>query len=104
MPREQIHSFERNYSFDPASVIEIISQNTELGLALVQLPINIANAIIHKYTELKWNDLPTSPGYYWVKMNGLVSIKEYSSKEIELIIDTSHISDCKFAGPLLPPK
>jgi hypothetical protein len=97
------------YSFDPSSIIKIISQNPQIGLALVQVPINIANALLHRYNDLKWRDNPTKPGYYWVKSHDeVISIKEYSSKDIDTIVNTSVNVIIKnlfqFAGPLEPPE
>lgn len=99
----------KNYSLDVSSIIKIVSENPTLGLALVQLPINLANSIIHKYTDLQWLNNPTRPGYYWVKsFDGTCSIKEYTSKDIEYIT-TSGLNGIvknlyQFAGPLEPPK
>ena len=97
------------YGFDPSSIITLLSQNPQIGLAVVQLPISIANALMHKYNDLKWLDNPTKPGYYWVKSHDeVISIKEYSSKDIETIVNTGLNgvikSLFKFAGPLEPPK
>jgi hypothetical protein len=97
------------YSFDPSSIIKIISQNPQIGLALVQVPINIANALLHRHNDLKWRDNPTKPGYYWVKSHDeVISIKEYSSKDIDTIVNTSVNGIIKnlfqFAGPLEPPE
>jgi hypothetical protein len=100
---------EEQYTFDPSSIIKIISQNPQIGLALIQVPIDIATALLHGYNDLKWKDNPTKPGYYWVKShNEVISIKEYSSKDIDTIVSTglndSVKSLFKFAGPLEPPK
>lgn len=97
------------YTFDPSSIIKIVSENPEIGLSLVQLPINIANSLINKYNGLKWLDNPTRPGYYWVKSHdAVISIKEYSSKDIDTIINSktngSIKSLFKFAGPIDPPE
>lgn len=99
----------QEYSFDPSSIITIISQNPQIGLALVQVPINIANALLRRYNDLKWMDNPTRPGYYWVKSyDKIISIKEYSSKDIDTIVNTSVNGIVKnvfqFAGPLEPPE
>ena len=99
----------QEYSFDPSSIIKIISQNPQIGLALIQVPIDIATALLHGYNDLKWKDNPTKPGYYWVKShNEVISIKEYSSKDIDTIVNTGLNgvvkSLFKFAGPLEPPK
>jgi hypothetical protein len=60
---------------------------------------------VRSYNNLKWKDNPTVPGYYWVKgCNEIISIKEYSSKDINYIIDTSFESLFKFYGPLQPPE
>jgi hypothetical protein len=107
--KEEIEkTMDLNYGFDPSAIITIVSQHPKIGLALVQLPINIANALIHKYNDLKWSDNPTKPGYYWVKSHdGAISIKEYSSKDIDTIISTGlngiTKSLFKFSGPLEPP-
>lgn len=100
---------EENYAFDPSSIITLISQNPQLGVALVQLPITIANALMHKYNDLRWQDNPTKPGYYWVKSHDeVISIKEYSSKDVEMIMNSGLNGVVKnlfqFAGPLEPPK
>jgi len=100
---------EEAYTFDPSSIITLLSQNPQIGLAIVQLPISIANALIYKHNNLKWKDNPTEPGYYWVKShNGVISIKEYSSKDIDYIIDTGLNAVVKslfeFYGPLEPPE
>lgn len=97
------------YSFDPSSIVKIISQNPQIGLALVQVPIKIANALLSRYNDLKWMDGPTRPGYYWVKSyDEVISIKEYSSKDIDTIVNTSANGIIKnlfqFAGPLEPPE
>ena len=99
----------QEYFFDPSSIITIISQNPQIGLALVQVPINIANALLRRYNDLKWMDNPTRPGYYWVKScDEVISIKEYSSKDIDTIVNTSVNGIVKnlfqFAGPLEPPE
>lgn len=99
----------QEYSFDPSSIITIISQNPQIGLALVQVPINIANALLRRYNDLKWMDNPTRPGYYWVKSyDEVISIKEYSSKDIDTIVNTIVNGIVKnlfqFAGPLEPPE
>jgi hypothetical protein len=98
-----------NYGFDPSAIINIISEYPQIGLALVQLPISVANALVHKHNDLKWSDNPTRPGYYWVKNHGgVVSIKEYSSKDIETIVNSGLNGLVKnlfeFAGPLQPPE
>lgn len=96
---------EEEYTFDPSSIVKIISENPQIGLALIQLPISIANSLMRSYNNLKWKDNPTVPGYYWVKSNNeIISIKEYSSKDINYIIDTSFESLFKFYGPLQPPE
>jgi len=95
----------QEYTFDPSSIVKIISENPQIGLALIQLPISIANSLMRSYHNLKWKDNPTVPGYYWVKSsNETISIKEYSSKDINYIIDTSLKSLLKFYGPLEPPE
>jgi hypothetical protein len=99
----------KGYTFDPSAIIKIISENPQIGLALVQVPINIANALLNRHNELKWKDNPTKPGYYWVKSHDeIISIKEYSSKDIEIIFNTSLNGVIKnlfqFAGPLQPPE
>ena len=99
----------QEYSFDPSSIIKIISQNPQIGLALIQVPIDIATALLHGYNDLKWKDNPTKPGYYWVKShNEVISIKEYSSKDIDSIVNASLNAVIKnlfqFAGPLEPPQ
>ena len=98
-----------NYTFDPSAIIKIISHPPQFGLALIQVPIDIATALLHGYNDLKWKDNPTKPGYYWVKShNEVISIKEYSSKDIDTIVSTELNgvvkSLFKFAGPLEPPK
>lgn len=100
---------DQQYSFDPSSIIKIISENPQIGLALVQVPINIANALLHGYNDLKWKDNPSKPGYYWVKSHDeVISIKEYSSKDIEYIVTGGLNGAIKnlyqFAGPLQPPE
>lgn len=100
---------EDNYTFDPSAIIKIISENPQIGLALVQLPITIANNLIRNHNDLKWKDNPTRPGYYWVKGNDeIISIKEYSSKDIDTIVNTGVNSAIKnlfkFAGPIHPPE
>jgi hypothetical protein len=103
------NSNEDSYAFDPSSIIKLISSNPEVGLALIQLPISIANNLIYNHNNLKWLDNPTRPGYYWVKSHDQVlSIKEYSSKDVEMIAN-SGLSGViknlfKFAGPLEPPR
>lgn len=94
------------YTFDPTAIVNIISQNPQIGLAIVQLPITLANALIHNHNNLKWSDNPTVPGYYWVRYkNGSgVGINEYSSKDIATIINTGHMNSYEFAGPLEPPQ
>jgi len=95
----------QEYTFDPSSIVKIISENPQIGLALIQLPISIANSLMRSYHNLKWKDNPTEPGYYWVKSsNETISIKEYSSKDINYIIDTNLKSLLKFYGPLEPPE
>jgi hypothetical protein len=95
----------QEYTFDPSSIVKIISENPQIGLALIQLPISIANSLMRSHNNLKWKDNPTKPGYYWVKSsNETISIKEYSSKDINYIIDTSLKSLLKFYGPLEPPE
>jgi hypothetical protein len=70
----------QEYTFDPSAIIKIISENPQIGLALVQVPINIANTLLHRYNNLKWKDNPTKPGYYWVKsVEGVLSIKDRAS-------------------------
>lgn len=96
------------YEFDPSSIIKIISENPQIGLALIQLPITIANSLIRNHNNLKWKDNPTEPGYYWVKTHdGVISIKEYSSKDVEMIVNSGLNGAVKnlfkFSGPLEPP-
>jgi hypothetical protein len=93
-----------NYTFDPSSIIKVISENPNLGLALVQIPIDIAKSLIAKYSDLTWKDYPTIPGYYWLKSNGHLSIKEYSSNEINSIISLGNSTSYQYAGPIEPPK
>lgn len=100
---------ESAYGFDPSIIVKIISEHPQIGLSLVQLPISIANALVHKYNDLRWSDNPTKPGYYWVKTHDeVISIKEYSSKDIEIIVNTGLNGVIKnlfkFAGPLQPPE
>jgi hypothetical protein len=109
MQKTYLENDGQEYSFDPSSIITIISQNPQIGLALVQVPINIANALLHRYNDLKWMDNPTRPGYYWVKSHDeVISIKEYSSKDIDTIVNTGINGIIKnlfqFAGPLQPPE
>lgn len=97
------------YGFDPSSIMKMISENPEIGLAIIQVPIRIANTILKNHNDLKWTNNPTKPGYYWVKSHDeVISIKEYSSKEIEVIINTGLNGIIKnlfkFAGPLQPPE
>lgn len=100
---------ESSYGFDPSVIVKIISEHPKIGLALVQLPISIANALVHKYNSLRWSDNPSNPGYYWVKTHDeVISIKEYSSKDIEMIVK-SELNGAiknifKFSGPLQPPE
>jgi hypothetical protein len=99
----------QEYTFDPSAIIKIISENPKIGLALVQVPINIANTLLHRYNNLKWKDNPTKPGYYWVKsVEEVLLIKEYSSKDIDMIVSTSTENTNKnrfqFAGPIEPPE
>jgi hypothetical protein len=96
--------FQGHYGFDPTAIITLIAQNPQIGLALVQLPIALANALIHKYNDIKWSDHPTNPGYYWVNINGSTTIKEYSSVEIDAIINLGNPRQYKYAGPLEPPQ
>ena len=110
MSEEELEKeFQGHYGFDPTAIITLIAQNPQIGLALVQLPIALANALMHKHNDLKWSDNPTTPGYYWVKSpSGECSIKEYSSKDIDSIFN-SGINGIvknlfKFAGPLEPPQ
>ena len=62
--------------------------------------------------ELKWStELPTDIGWYWVsdsrdnwKQINVVYVRDYVG---ELAIANSHIrhmTSCKWAGPILPPK
>jgi hypothetical protein len=109
MKTTYLENHDEQYSFDPSSIIKIISQNPQIGLALVQVPINIANALLRRHNDLKWKDNPTKPGYYWVKTHDeVISIKEYSSKDIDTIVYTSTNGIIKnlfqFAGPLDPPE
>ena len=107
MTEEELEKeFQGHYGFDPSAIVNIISENPQLGLALVQLPISIANALMRKHNDLKWLDHPTTPGYYWVRYkNGSgVGINEYSSKDITSIINTGHMTSYEFAGPLEPPQ
>ena len=97
------------YTFDPSSIIKIISENPQIGLALVQIPIDIANTLLSRYNNLKWKNNPSKPGYYWVKTHDkVISIKEYSSKDIDSIVNaglngvTTNLF--QFAGPLDPPE
>jgi hypothetical protein len=99
----------QEYAFDPSSIVKIISENPQIGLALIQLPISIANSLMRSHNNLKWKDNPTKPGYYWVKSHDeIISIKEYSSKDIEIIFNTSLNGVIKnlfkFYGPLEPPE
>jgi hypothetical protein len=109
MKKPYSETTEENYGFDPSSIVTLLSQNPQIGLAIIQLPISIANALMYKHNNLKWKDNPTEPGYYWVKShNGVISIKEYSSKDIDYIIDTGLNGVVKslfeFYGPLEPPE
>ena len=107
MTEEQLEQeFQSHYGFDPSSIINVISQNPQIGMALVQIPISIANSLMHKHNDLKWLSNPTTPGYYWVRYkNGSgIGINEYSSKDINTIITTGHMTSYEFAGPLEPPK
>lgn len=92
------------YAFDPTSIISIISENPQIGLAIVQLPITLANTLLANRNSLQWSDHPTTPGYYWVNMNGAKSIKEYSSVEIDAIISLGNPRRYQYSGPILPPK
>ena len=93
-----------NYGFDPSKIIKVISENHDIGLALVQIPINIVNSIIGNLPDSNWKDYPTIAGYYWLKWNGHISIKEYSSTEINAIISMGNPKECKYCGPLKPPE
>jgi hypothetical protein len=93
-----------NYEFDPSQIVQIIQENPQIGLAIVQLPIALANALMSGRSSPQWKDYPTLPGYYWLKMNGSLSIKEYSSTEIDAIISLGNPRHYKYAGPLEPPK
>lgn len=99
----------QKYSFDPLSIVKIISENPQIGLAIVQIPIDFANTLMRNYSDLKWKDNPTKPGYYWVKSaDEVITIKEYSSKDIDNIISTELNGVVKnlfkFFGPLEPPQ
>ena len=59
--------------------------------------------------NLEWKDNPSKAGYYWVKSyDEIISIKEYSSKDVEMIMDSCINGTIKnlfkFAGPIEPPK
>jgi hypothetical protein len=94
---------EEEYAFDPSSIIKIISENPQIGLALIQLPINIANSLIRKCNEYRWSEYPSRAGYYWVNMNGIISIKEYSSNDINSIVRLGNSKNYQYFGPLEPP-
>lgn len=107
MNEEELENeFQGHYGFDPTAIINIISENPQIGLALVQLPITIANALIHKHNDLKWSENPTTPGFYWVRFKDgkNAGINEYSSKDITTIVTTGHMTSYEFAGPLEPPE
>ena len=109
MTEEEIEQdFQGHYGFDPTAIINIIAQNPQIGLALVQLPIAIANALVHKHNDLKWSDSPTTPGFYWVKLkeSAACEIKEYTSKDVDAIINSANpvVKTFEFAGPLEPPQ
>lgn len=91
------------YSFDPSSIIKIISENPNIGLSLIQLPIDIANSLINRCKEYEWCEYPSRAGYYWVDINGAISIKEYSTHEIESIISLGNSKHYRYCGPLQPP-
>ncbi len=104
MKKTCCEDFSEDYAFDPSSIINIISENPQIGLAIVQLPIALANTLLTNKNSLQWSDHPTTPGYYWVNMNGAKSIKEYSSVEIDAIINLGNPRHYQYSGPILPPK
>lgn len=88
------------YGFDPSVIIKVVLQNKDLGLALVQIPLQMLNDWIGGDRELSWEDRPKFPGYYWTKdSNDLVSIVYISPEKLTL-----PPRRVQYAGPLIPPK
>lgn len=95
---------EDNFQFDPSNLLKIITENKELGLALVQIPVTILEYWLSGSTELKWISLPSTVGYYWQKdPSGMITIIDINIDLLQLIHEQK-IFSYKYAGPLFPPK
>lgn len=91
------------YSFDPSSIVKIIVENKELGLALVQIPLQMLNNWIGGNRELEWENKVKFPGYYWTKDDDdMVSIIFVQPDDLSAYSYPK--TRKKFAGPLIPPK
>jgi hypothetical protein len=92
------------FGFDPTSIVRIVLENKELGLALVQIPLTILDNLISGKQELQWEGLPSTIGYYWQKNpSGLISIVAISEDVLSAIHEDG-LTGYQYAGPLIPPK
>ena len=95
---------EENFTFDPTSLIKIVLENKELGLALVQIPLTILDNWISSGKDLTWETLPSIIGYYWEKSpSGQISIVAVNEETLQHLYETK-VFGYQYAGPLVPPK
>lgn len=101
---DQAKDHVERFGFDPTSIIRIVLENKELGLALVQIPITLLNSWLISAPELKWESLPSIIGYYWEKdPSGQISIVAINEETLQHLYETK-VFGYQYAGPLVPPK
>lgn len=93
-----------NFGFDPTSLVKVVLENKELGLALLQIPITLVDNWLNNSPTLEWKPYPTTIGYYWISNSkGLTAIAEITKEYIEAV-NRGDIKGYKHAGPLIPPR
>lgn len=101
---DQAKDYVERFGFDPTSIVRVVLENKELGLALVQIPITILNSWLLSSPELKWESLPSIIGYYWEKdPSGKISIVAINEETLQAIHE-DRLVGYAYAGPLIPPK
>lgn len=99
-----MNSENENFTFDPASLVKIVLENKELGLALVQIPLTILDNWISSGKDLTWETLPSIIGYYWEKSpSGQISVVAVNEETLQHLYETKAFG-YQYAGPLVPPK
>ena len=92
----------KNYEFDPTTLVKVVLENKELGLALLQIPLAMVNHWSNP--PLEWIANPFIAGWYWMKTpTNKISIISIDNEYLQNLHEDK-ITGFLYAGPLTPPK